>query len=276
MGLEFLARVRHTSSIAGFVAALFAAAYFRTASGIAIAAGVAWSIANLSLLETIVVAMTGPRRRERDAMTRAALGAAGTLALLGAAAWLLPRLPLVAVAIGFTIPFAVMVLKAGSMLLIESGAWRRLTESRWRPALLVGLGLAVALVVVNLVTGPSRAATAVPDTVAHAGAVAGAPDSHAGGNAGAAHQEAESGPSEFPTLVGVLAKAGQGTAWGEFLHHYEAIVYSLLVAVLVSIVLIAAARRTRKVPGGVTNAIEYLVEKLHSMVLDTLGPRYGP
>jgi F-type H+-transporting ATPase subunit a len=268
MGLEFLTRVRHTSAIAGFVTGLFAAAYFRYATGVAVGVGVAWSLANLTLLEVFVVAMTGRDRRGRAATTRAALAAAGTLGLLGIAAWLLPHLVLAGVAFGFTLPFAVMLLKAGSMLLIESGAWRRLTEGRWRAALLVGLALAGALVLANVATRPLGAATGTATTAA----------SHAGGeSAGAAgHGSEESGPLEFPNLIEVLAKAGHGTAWGEFLHHYLPILYSLIVALLITIVFIAAARRSEKVPSGFTNVIEMLAERLYGTVVDTLGPRWGP
>jgi F-type H+-transporting ATPase subunit a len=274
MGLEFLARVRHTSVIAGFVTALFAAAYASYATGVAVGVGVAWSLANLALLETFVVALTGPDRRGSAATRRASLAVAGTLGLLGVAAWLLPHLVLAGVAFGFTVPFAVLLLKAVSMLLLETGVWRRLTEGRWRAALLVGLALAAALVLANVATRPLGAATDTTTTVAGT-ATAG---SHAVGAtaAGAAHKSEESEPLEFPNLIGVLAKAGHGTAWGEFLHHYEPILYSLIVAVLVSAVMIAAARRVQKVPGGFTNVIEMLVERLYDTVVDTLGPRWGP
>ena len=279
MGLEFLARVRHTAAIAGFVAALFAATYASYAVGIGVAVGVGWSIANLAMLQTIVLAMTGPGGGRSRVTLRAALAMAGTAGLLAVAAWLLPHLSLAGVAIGFTLPFAVMLLKAVSSVLLGSGAWRRLTASRWRPALLVALALVAAFAITDVVTRPLRAAPATPSTATLAQAGGEGAGTKAGGehsaNAEAGEQE-EQGPPEFPTAVGVLARLGHGTAWGAFLHHDEAIVYSLLVALLLCIVFVTAAARSEKVPGGFTNVIEYLVETLHDFVCDILGPKYGP
>jgi F-type H+-transporting ATPase subunit a len=282
MGLEFLSRVRSTAAVAGFVVALFAATYFSYAAGIGVAAGVAWSIANLALLQSIVLAMTGTDRRRGATITRAALGMGGTAGLLGLAAWLLPHLSLAGVTIGFTLPFAVMVLKATSSMLLASATWRRFTASAWRPALLVALALGAVFALSNLATGTLRAAPVGKPamTLAQAGepahGAAGTGEGHGAATAAEGGAGKDEGPAEFPTLVGVIARAGHGTAWGAFLHHNEAVVYSLLVALLVCVVLIAAASRHDKVPGGFINAIEYLVETLSNFVCDILGPRYGP
>ena len=64
MGLEFLARVRRTTLWLGGVAALVIATYVAPNAGLGLAAGAAWSLVNLYLLERLVVALTGPDRTE--------------------------------------------------------------------------------------------------------------------------------------------------------------------------------------------------------------------
>jgi len=57
MGLEFLARVRKTSTWLGGVLALMAATYVSPLLGLAFAAGGVWSLVNLQLLEKLVVSV---------------------------------------------------------------------------------------------------------------------------------------------------------------------------------------------------------------------------
>ena len=64
MGLEFLARVRRSSIGLTLIAGLFVAVYRPPALGLAIAAGGAWSLVNLWLIERLIVALTSPRRGE--------------------------------------------------------------------------------------------------------------------------------------------------------------------------------------------------------------------
>ena len=58
MGLEFLARVRRSSIVAGLVVTLAVAAAAPYALAGGFAAGVAWSLVNLALLQFVVVTMT--------------------------------------------------------------------------------------------------------------------------------------------------------------------------------------------------------------------------
>ena len=91
MGLEFLARVRTTSTWLGGVAALVVATYVSADRGIALAAGVLWSLVNLQLLERFVITWLTPGRRPDTLKITAILG--GMLALLGFGALLLTLLP---------------------------------------------------------------------------------------------------------------------------------------------------------------------------------------
>lgn len=88
MGLEFLARVRKTSTWLGGVLALMAATYLRPMLGVAFAAGAMWSLLNLQLLERLVVSLVNPDRATPANTQRAGL-ALGGLLLLFATGWLL-------------------------------------------------------------------------------------------------------------------------------------------------------------------------------------------
>ena len=73
------------------------------------------------------------------------------IALFGAGGVLLVLLSPMALLAGFLIPFGVLVLKAVSTLLLESRAWKWLTASPWRSAMVVAAILVAAWWVV-----PSR------------------------------------------------------------------------------------------------------------------------
>ena len=144
MGLEFLARVRGTTLWLGGVCALMIATYVAPRAGLGLTAGAAWSLANLYLIERVVVLLTGPGRAEVRSRIRVALGFFA-LPLLFLAGWaLLTALPATWLMAGFLMPFAVMVMKAvaGLMLsrLIQTG---KLMPGA--PVAALGLSLAVVL-----------------------------------------------------------------------------------------------------------------------------------
>ena len=87
MGLEFLSRVRRATLWLGGIAGLLFATYHAPAVGLGLAAGAAWSLVNLFLIETLVVVLgllliesrsgaassagpTPPRRRRSSAWRR--------------------------------------------------------------------------------------------------------------------------------------------------------------------------------------------------------------
>ena len=134
MGLEFLARVRRTSIAIGLVAGLMATTYFGPGRGLALLAGCAWCLINLVLLENLIVAVTGEARGTQQALVRSIVSGAGMMGLFAAGAFLALRLPPTWLLAGFGIPFAVMVLKAASLMLLPTRLWRRITASPWRAA----------------------------------------------------------------------------------------------------------------------------------------------
>jgi hypothetical protein len=289
MGLEFLARVRRTSLWIGGVAALVAATYAAPTHGLALALGTAWSLTNLVLLERLIVALTGADRRTFGATGRA-ISAIGGILLLFAAGWLLlTRLSAALLMIGFAVPFAVLVLKAASLLVLPTRAWQRFARSPWLAGGTVAILFAAAWVVVggaaaqrHDVPAAAQQVAAAPETLGHAapeGAAVhesgAAPQAHGGGAAHEGGAEEEAGPQKFANVITVLHRAFPDQGWSRFLHHYEVIIFSLLVALLICVVAMIATRNPQMVPGPLQNAVEMVVESLHDFIVGILGPRYG-
>ena len=134
MGLEFLARVRKTSTWLGGVLALMTATYVSPMLGLAFAAGGLWSLVNLQLLEKLVVSVMGPARATPEGIRGAGFSLMGMLFLLAAGAVLLSLLSPMALLLGFLLPLAVIVLKAASQLLLASRFWQGLVKHRFRAA----------------------------------------------------------------------------------------------------------------------------------------------
>jgi F-type H+-transporting ATPase subunit a len=276
MGLEFLTRVRTTSLWMGLVTSLFAVTLRGLSPGLGLFAGIAWCLVNLALIQMLVVALTGPERSEPRGLARAAIAIGGMLALFAAGAFLLMKLPAIWLVAGFTFPFLVLVLKAASLLVLPSRAWRTLTRSRWRAGALVAALVAAAWLMTTAGATARHAGThPAPHATARAAASAAPATPPHEAKAGADEGE-EKGPQKFPNVITVLARAMPGVPWVRFLHHYEAIVFSLLIALLLSLVAFAASRNPQMIPGPLQNAVEWLVEKLYNFVVDILGPEHGP
>jgi len=285
MGLELLVRVRRSTIVVGVIAALFAAVYAAPSHGLALALGAAWSLVNLRLLELLIVALTGADRGLTRMRIRAGLALAGMLALFGAGALMLANLPPITVVAGFLMPFAVLTFKALSLMLLSSRAWRRITGNPRRMGTLVlAIGLA-AWASAPLFAGaadphdaraPAHAESAagVP-AVGHDAGHGGAATEHGGEHGAAAHGES-SGPQKFANVITVLSRAFPEAGWVQFLHHYEVLVFSLLVAALICVIAALASRNAKMIPGGLQNVVELLVESLHDFIVGILGPRHGP
>jgi F-type H+-transporting ATPase subunit a len=292
MGLEFLARVRATSLWLLAITSLVVATYAAPLDGLAVALGAGWSLVNLILLERLIVALTGSDRRSLAATGRAIVAIGGFMALFTAGWVLLLKFPPALLALGFMIPFAVIVLKAVSLLVLPTRAWQRVTRSPWIAGALV---VAVAVgwwAVASLAAGDRGAAGGVvaqahapegghaePDTVTHGTTTPGDPHAAtpapATGHDAGGHAE-EAGPSKFANVITVLYRAFPNTGWAQFLHHYEAVIFSLFVALLVCLVVMLGTRNPQMIPGKLQNVIEMMVEGLHDFIVGILGPKYGP
>jgi len=275
MGFEFLARVRRASWMAAAVAALFAAVSHPSAAGLGRAAGAAWALANLRLLAERGARLTGPRGvPARRAAGRAVLAGAALLGLFALGAALLRLLPAAPLVIGFSLPLAVIVLKAASLLLLGSPGWERLTASPWRATALVGLLALTAW----LALGPLRAGAESRHAAAAAPAASteqAAPGEHGAPPAPGEHAAAP-GPRRFDTILSVLVRANEDRSWAHVVHRFEPVIFSLLVALLLVLGVTVAMRRPQLLPGRAQNLVEIVVEKVYQQVVDILGPRYGP
>ncbi len=284
MGLDFLARVRRTSLLAGLVAALIAGSSFTLSTGLGVAAGAAWSLLNLLALEAIVTGLVGARLGREHSMRRIAVGGVATFALFVAGAVLLTQLSPIALMVGFLVPFAVLVLKAASMLLLQSSLWRRITANPWQAAAFLAVVIAASWFAATGTHGVLRA-NAQESHVTTTEAAAPAAEAHAttethaaeGEHAAAAGEHAEAeGPKMFDNVLGVVIKANHGKPWANFLHHFEYVIYAMVVAVILSIIFITAARNPQMVPGPLQNVIEAAVEAAYNFFVGILGPKYGP
>ena len=280
MGLEFLARVRKTSTWLGGVLALMAATYVSPMLGLAFAAGVVWSLVNLQALEKLVVSFMGPVRTTPAGLRGAGLALAGMLGLFAMGALLLSLLSPMALLLGFLLPFAVIVLKAAAQLLLASRAWAALVRHPFRTAI-----AAVAVAVVTwFALGALTSATAqhapAPAPTEHAtqgehGTPAPAAGEHAAADPHAA--PAKGGSSQaFPNIIAIVAGANHGKPWADFLHHYEILIFSLFIALLLLLVAFQASRNPQLVPKGLQNGVEMVVEGLTDFITGILGPKHGP
>lgn len=282
MKLEFLARVRRSSLVAGLVVTLATAAVAPSYSiALGFAAGVAWSLLNLATLQGVVVLLTGTGRGTGAALQRLALAFAASLVLFGAGAALLLKLPTAPLAVGFTFPFLVLLLKALSAALLESALWRRLTSSPWQAAVLVVALMGATWWATNSFQVATRASA---QTDAHAPAAGEHVSSEPAGGVEPAEEEA-AGPQVFPNLVGLLAEGAIHKAhvehtpvpgWAGFLEQFEVVIYSMLVALLISIVSISIANNWQMVPGPLQALAETWVEHAWNFFTGILGPKYGP
>jgi F-type H+-transporting ATPase subunit a len=271
MGLEFLARVRSSTLWLGVIAALMVANYAGWRMGLGLAAGAAWSLANLWALERLIVIITGSERRTSLSARRAGWVLAGMLALFGVGALLLRTLPPAALVGGFLVPYAVMVFKAAAALLLDSPLWARLTRSPWRALALVLVVAALAWAVAASLPSPGGASPA-HEPPALAASAAG----HAAEPAAEAEGEGSAGPEKFANVVSVLVKANPGAEWAHGLHRFEPVIFSLFVALILSLVAFLATRKKQLIPGPFQNGVETIVEMLYDFVVGILGPHYGP
>ena len=294
MGLEFLTRVRRTTLLMGAIAALMIATYSGPMPGVATVLGMAWSLVNFALLERLVVAITGAARKSHAEVRRAAFAAVGMFLLFAVGGVLLVLLPPVWMLVGFLVPFAVLVLKAASLLLLESRGWRWLVASPWRASIVV-LSVVVAAwwVVPALIEQPATAqehastppaethATpaesghGAPATAGHGAATTGEHGAVAEGHSEAHGEHASKGPQKFANVITVLSRAFPNAGWAQFLHHYEVVIFAWLVGLLIILVAFIASRRPQMIPGKLQNLVETLVEGLYNFIAGIIGERHA-
>jgi F-type H+-transporting ATPase subunit a len=91
--------------------------------------------------------------------------------------------------------------------------------------------------------------------------------------AAASHGASQAAHDEFPNFITVLTSAFPDAGWNHFLHQWENVIFSLLVALLISITAIVAARHQHLIPSSVRNFCEVIVEGIKTFVIGLLGER---
>lgn len=86
-------------------------------------------------------------------------------------------------------------------------------------------------------------------------------------------EKAEEGLKELANWITLLTEKAHGTVWADFLHHWENVLFSWLVAGMLVAVAFLGTRKRNDVPGPFQNCLETVVEKLERFVTDVLGER---
>jgi F-type H+-transporting ATPase subunit a len=292
MGPEFITRVKKMTAGLAMLAALFVAAHVAPSKAAAVLAGAAWAVANVALLgrlARVIVEPAGLRVRSLVwllAVKFPALYGAG-YALL---AW--ARVDPYWALAGFSLLPAVLFLKALGRALIWSGAFNPcpagrhvgvpalVSAGRRRPgkhtrtaallAVVFTLGI-IGAIAAGVGSGAPHAEETGAPPAAHDAAVAdGAHGEPAAEHGGATHEEAA---NELPNAITVLYAFFGHSPVVRFLHHWENIVFSILIALLLVVLFRAGIRRRDLVPGRFQAAVELAVESLANFIEGILGPR---
>lgn len=94
--------------------------------------------------------------------------------------------------------------------------------------------------------------------------------------AGAHTGAQDTGPPEVANFITVLARSPlKDTPVVKFLHHWENPVFSWLIVVLISVVVIRGTRHRLMIPSRFQNFLELIVEKFHDFLCGILGKENG-
>lgn len=285
MDLGFLTRVRKATIALTVLGFLAVAVYADLPFGAALLLGSAWSVANLLWLEALgrvlLAGLSGGKYRVLDlTVTLAGL----PLLFLGGAAILWSGLPFLGVVIGFSILYAVVVLKALGLLLARgldyaSGRRESAAQAMRRPLParrtmgVVGWAIAAVLaggLVLLAAAKPESEAPAAhgADSLAHGGEAHG---EAAGGAAG--HDGEHGGTPHLPTVPSLLHKLFPSVGLFSFLYEWEDIVFSLVALLLLAGLTHLAFRRPQLVPGKGQAAVEAVGEGIRDFMVGTFGPQ---
>jgi len=81
------------------------------------------------------------------------------------------------------------------------------------------------------------------------------------------------GAPELPNFITLLYDKYGKVAFVKFLHHWENIIFSLLIVLIISVVAYLASRRSTLIPGRLQNLVEMAVEGLDNFICGILGPK---
>lgn len=79
---------------------------------------------------------------------------------------------------------------------------------------------------------------------------------------------------ELPNFLTVLySYFGIDTTWGDFMHKWENVIFSLLAATFMVAVVRLASRNPKMIPSGFQNVVEMVVEGLENFIVSVIGPQ---
>ncbi len=78
---------------------------------------------------------------------------------------------------------------------------------------------------------------------------------------------------ELPNFVTVLHHFFIGTSFGDFIHKWENVIFSLIMVGFLVIIARLASRKPTLIPGRLQNLVEMIVEALDNFIVGVLGPR---
>lgn len=77
---------------------------------------------------------------------------------------------------------------------------------------------------------------------------------------------------EVPNFITLLYSANHGQSWITFLHHWEAIFFSLFAAILIALFFYLSSKKPQLIPSGAQNFVEFIVESVRDMAVSIIGP----
>lgn len=86
------------------------------------------------------------------------------------------------------------------------------------------------------------------------------------------HASLEGDVPEIPNFLTLLYKHFDDVPWISFLHEWENIIFSIIIAVIVSLVFYFGSRKKKLIPSGFQNFLEWTVETLRNFIVGILGP----
>lgn len=80
---------------------------------------------------------------------------------------------------------------------------------------------------------------------------------------------------ELPNILTLLHHKFPDAAWANFLHRWENIIFSVIIAILLSVIFHYGMRKRSLIPSGLQNFLELLAEALQNLIYGVLGKQLG-
>ncbi len=85
------------------------------------------------------------------------------------------------------------------------------------------------------------------------------------------HASISSPVPEVPNLITLIYKYFSHSPWATFLHQWESMIFSVIIASFISIIFYLGAKKNALIPDGLQNFIEWIVENLRNFITEILG-----